>query len=106
VSPSRHVQTALSEGFISVYNLFYTSLPVLALGFFDQDVKPLVAFKVLHFLITSSPHFSSHFYFAHCVVSEAVLPRPRVPLLQLQGVHDRGGAGLLQLDAPLPDPDG
>lgn len=25
--------------FISVYNLFYTSLPVLALGIFEQDVS-------------------------------------------------------------------
>lgn len=25
--------------YISVYNLFYTSLPVLALGIFDQDVS-------------------------------------------------------------------
>lgn len=25
--------------YISVYNLFYTSLPVLALGIFDQDVN-------------------------------------------------------------------
>lgn len=25
--------------FISVYNLFYTSLPVLALGVFEQDVS-------------------------------------------------------------------
>ena len=42
-----HFQTALDEAFISAYNLFYTSLPVLALGFFDQDVKPLLTFKVL-----------------------------------------------------------
>ena len=39
-------QTALDEAFISVYNLFYTSLPVLALGVFDQDVKPQLTFKV------------------------------------------------------------
>jgi len=38
-------QTALDEAFISVYNLFYTSLPVLALGVFDQDVKPQLTFK-------------------------------------------------------------
>jgi len=27
--------------FIAVYNLFYTSMPVLALGIFDQDVSDL-----------------------------------------------------------------
>ncbi|XP_052752323.1 phospholipid-transporting ATPase ID isoform X1 [Galleria mellonella] len=32
-------QTVFDEMFISVYNLFYTSLPVLALGIFDQDVS-------------------------------------------------------------------
>ncbi|XP_026741089.1 probable phospholipid-transporting ATPase IM isoform X3 [Trichoplusia ni] len=31
-------QTVFDEMFISVYNLFYTSLPVLALGVFEQDV--------------------------------------------------------------------
>ncbi|KAG6444921.1 hypothetical protein O3G_MSEX003645, partial [Manduca sexta] len=32
-------QTVFDEMFISVYNLFYTSLPVLALGVFEQDVS-------------------------------------------------------------------
>ncbi|XP_026463046.1 phospholipid-transporting ATPase ID isoform X2 [Ctenocephalides felis] len=32
-------QTVFDEMYISVYNLFYTSLPVLALGIFDQDVS-------------------------------------------------------------------
>ncbi|UYV77865.1 ATP8B2 [Cordylochernes scorpioides] len=31
-------QTLYDPAFISVYNVFYTSLPVLALGIFDQDV--------------------------------------------------------------------
>ncbi|XP_044736525.1 probable phospholipid-transporting ATPase IM isoform X3 [Chrysoperla carnea] len=31
-------QTVFDPMYISVYNLFYTSLPVLALGIFDQDV--------------------------------------------------------------------
>ena len=48
------LQTALDEAFISVYNLCYTSLPVLALGFFDQDVKPQLTFKVNH---THHKHF-------------------------------------------------
>jgi hypothetical protein len=36
----------LDPGFIAVYNLFYTSNPVLALAFFEQDVKPHLAIKV------------------------------------------------------------
>lgn len=33
------LQTVFDPMFISVYNLFYTSLPVLALGIFEQDVS-------------------------------------------------------------------
>lgn len=32
-------QTLFDPMFISVYNLFYTSMPVLALGIFEQDVN-------------------------------------------------------------------
>lgn len=32
-------QTVFDPMYISVYNLFYTSLPVLALGVFEQDVS-------------------------------------------------------------------
>lgn len=32
-------QTIFDPMYISVYNLFYTSLPVLAVGIFDQDVN-------------------------------------------------------------------
>ena len=32
-------QTVYDVFFISTYNLFYTSMPVLALGVFDQDVN-------------------------------------------------------------------
>jgi magnesium-transporting ATPase (P-type) len=32
-------QTVFDPMFISVYNLFYTALPVLALGIFEQDVS-------------------------------------------------------------------
>lgn len=32
-------QTVYDPMYISVYNLFYTSLPVLALGIFEQDVS-------------------------------------------------------------------
>ncbi|KAK6631413.1 hypothetical protein RUM44_005940 [Polyplax serrata] len=34
-------QTVFDPMFIAVYNLFYTSMPVLALGIFDQDVSDL-----------------------------------------------------------------
>lgn len=33
------LQTVFDPMYISVYNLFYTSLPVLALGVFEQDVS-------------------------------------------------------------------
>lgn len=32
-------QTVFDPMFISVYNLFYTALPVLGLGIFEQDVS-------------------------------------------------------------------
>ena len=35
----RLFQTVFDPMFIAVYNLFYTSMPVLALAVFDQDVK-------------------------------------------------------------------
>ncbi|XP_068622794.1 probable phospholipid-transporting ATPase IM isoform X2 [Battus philenor] len=38
-------QTVFDEMFISVYNLFYTSLPVLALGVFEQDVSDATALQ-------------------------------------------------------------
>ena len=69
------LQTALGEDFIAVYNLFYTSLPVLALGFFDQDVKPQLTLKVchlLHFFVFafSFPHILS----TRCSTSPASCP--------------------------------
>lgn len=36
-------QTLYDPAFISFYNVFYTSLPVLALGIFDQDVDDRVS---------------------------------------------------------------
>merc|ERR1719348_1444823 len=38
-------QKSFTVDVITLYNLFYTSLPVLALGFFDQDVQPQLTFK-------------------------------------------------------------
>lgn len=34
-----HFQTVFDPMYISVYNLFYTALPVLALGIFESDVS-------------------------------------------------------------------
>ena len=39
------MQTVFDPMFIAVYNLFYTSLPVLALGIFDQDVNDVNSLK-------------------------------------------------------------
>lgn len=39
-------QTLFADAYIAVYNLFYTSQPVLALACFDQDVNPKGALKV------------------------------------------------------------
>ena len=38
-------QTLFEDRFIAVYNLFYTSQPVLALGIFDQDVDDKLSVK-------------------------------------------------------------
>ena len=38
-TPPGLFQTVFDPMFIAVYNLFYTSMPVLALAVFDQDVK-------------------------------------------------------------------
>jgi len=38
-------QTLFADAYIAVYNLFYTSQPVLALACFDQDVNPKGALK-------------------------------------------------------------
>ena len=38
-------QTLFEDRYIAVYNLFYTSQPVLALGIFDQDVDDKLSVK-------------------------------------------------------------
>ena len=38
-------QTLYDPAFISFYNVFYTSLPVLALGIFDQDVDDRMSLR-------------------------------------------------------------
>lgn len=50
LSYSYFFQTVFDPMFIAVYNLFYTSLPVLAIGVFDQDVneKNSIAYPQLY----------------------------------------------------------
>lgn len=45
-----YLQTLFDPAFISFYNVFYTSLPVLVLGIFDQDVDDVfsVRFPLLY----------------------------------------------------------
>uniref|UniRef100_A0A2P2MIK6 Putative phospholipid-transporting ATPase 9 n=1 Tax=Rhizophora mucronata TaxID=61149 RepID=A0A2P2MIK6_RHIMU len=38
-------QPAYNDWFLSLYNVFFTSLPVIALGVFDQDVSPRCSIK-------------------------------------------------------------
>ncbi|KAJ8760451.1 hypothetical protein K2173_015118 [Erythroxylum novogranatense] len=38
-------QPAYNDWFLSLYNVFFTSLPVIALGVFDQDVSPSCSVK-------------------------------------------------------------
>ncbi|KAK4371116.1 hypothetical protein RND71_010591 [Anisodus tanguticus] len=39
-------QLAYNDWFLSLYNVFFTSLPVIALGVFDQDVSARYCLKV------------------------------------------------------------
>lgn len=44
-------QPAYNDWFLSLFNVFFTSLPVIALGVFDQDVSAKYCLKVrIHFL--------------------------------------------------------
>ncbi|KAI4339460.1 hypothetical protein MLD38_024403 [Melastoma candidum] len=38
-------QPAYNDWFLSLYNVFFSSLPVIALGVFDQDVSPKICLK-------------------------------------------------------------
>lgn len=39
-------QPAYNDWFLSLYNVFFTSLPVIAMGVFDQDVSARLCLKV------------------------------------------------------------
>lgn len=41
-------QPAYNDWYMSFYNVFFTSLPVIALGVFDQDVSAKLCLKVLN----------------------------------------------------------
>jgi uncharacterized membrane protein len=41
---------AYDDWFLSLYNVFFTSLPVIALGVFDQDVSARLCLQVLQYL--------------------------------------------------------
>ncbi|KAK7864499.1 hypothetical protein R5R35_003115 [Gryllus longicercus] len=71
-------QTVFDPFFISVYNLFYTSCPVLALGIFDQDVND--RYSIMYPRLYSPGHFdllfnkkeflrsALHGFFTSCVL--------------------------------------
>lgn len=42
-------QPAYNDWYMSCYNVFFTSLPVIALGVFDQDVSARLCLKVRKF---------------------------------------------------------
>lgn len=51
-------QSVYNDWYLSLYNVFFTSLPVIALGVFDQDVSANFCLKVPHANIF---HFSDFF---------------------------------------------
>ncbi|XP_076288179.1 ATPase phospholipid transporting 8B isoform X2 [Lasioglossum baleicum] len=71
-------QTVFDPMYISVYNLFYTSLPVMAVGIFDQDVNdknsllyPKLYAPGLQNLLFNKKEFcwsAIHGFFASCVL--------------------------------------
>lgn len=71
-------QTVFDPMYISVYNLFYTSLPVMAVGIFDQDVNdknslmyPKLYAPGLQNLLFNKKEFcwsAIHGFFASCVI--------------------------------------
>lgn len=45
-------QSVYNDWYLSLYNVFFTSLPVMALGVFDQDVSARLCLKVYHMLVS------------------------------------------------------
>lgn len=77
--------------FISVYNLFYTSLPVLALGVFEQDVddKLSIEYPKLYTPGLTNALFNTHEFVKsviHGVFSSLILfliPYGKIKVLKL-----------------------
>lgn len=44
-------QPAYNDWYMSFYNVFFTSLPVIALGVFDQDVSARLCLKVCNIIL-------------------------------------------------------
>jgi len=62
-------QTLLDPGFIAVYNVFYTSWPVLTLAFFDQDVNSHFSVKLAKLY---TPGLGSAFFNIHLFAMSAL----------------------------------
>ena len=56
-------QSAYNDWYLSLYNVFFTSLPVIALGVFDQDVSAKLCLKVSLMLISLVFQLFRSFFF-------------------------------------------
>jgi phospholipid-translocating ATPase len=90
-------QTLLDESFIAVYNVFYTSWPVLVLAFFDQDLNThfCVKFPKLY-----TPGLTSQFFNYHQFTMSALngfVTSMVLFMLPMGAYHDKTDAGGLVL---------
>ncbi len=58
-------QTAYNDWYMSLFNVFFTSLPVIALGVFEQDVSSRVCLQVWFFLPFSPFDFGILLFSTH-----------------------------------------
>lgn len=56
-------QTPYNDWYLSLFNVFFTSLPVIALGVFEQDVSSRVCLQVLYLTLMLS--FSQPWWIFH-----------------------------------------
>lgn len=77
-------QPAYNDWFLSLYNVFFTSLPVIALGVFDQDVSARFCLKVRPIL---KHHHRLHSIFISSLFL-IILHKPQFPLLYQEGVQN------------------
>jgi phospholipid-translocating ATPase len=52
---------AYNDWFLSLYNVFFTSLPVIALGVFDQDVSARLCIQVRYFFFSNMQRAAYHY---------------------------------------------